>query len=71
MQSWKMVSKDGAAGGAEGQVPGADTLTRRVVSHGFRQHGLATAWGAVHENTTGRVDANLDHRGRVRSVSVT
>lgn len=42
----------------------AQRLTGRVMSHGLCQHGLPTAGWAVHEDASGRVDADLQCRGK-------
>lgn len=42
---------------------GAKWLTCRVMSHSFCQHGLPTARWAIHEDPSGRVDADLKQRG--------
>ena len=42
---------------------GAKRLTCRVMSHSLCQHGLPAAGRAIHEDASGRVDADLKHRG--------
>lgn len=57
----RRVKEQGARLEEPGSGPGggAKRLTRGVVSHGLCQHGLPTARWAVHEDTSGRIDADL------------